>query len=183
MKKIGSQIEINQKSKEETEVFIYPFLEKQKLQLLTLWTLAFTVCGLFIIASLFIYDFKNDKEIIMIVIFLIFWGYFEYKVVYALQWNKKGKEVLSFKDGVFSYMKQISQRGLPNQTPISKIDGFRYAEDSEGGIWNDINNSSFMVSGEVVEYQADGSVKRLGMKLDKKEAVKLADFLNKQLKK
>lgn len=183
MKKIGSRIEINQNGKDETEVFVYPFIEKQKLQMLTLWTLAFTACGLFIFGSLFVYDFKSDKEIIMIVIFLIFWGYFEYKVIYALQWNKKGKEVLSFKDGVFSYMKQISKRGLPIQVPISSIECFAYTEDSEGGLWNDINNSSFMVGGEVIEYKASDSIKRLGMKLDKKDAVKLSDFLNKQLKK
>lgn len=182
MKKIGSRIEINQ-DKEITELFIYPFIEKQKLQLLTLWILAFTACGAFIFGSLFFYDFKNDKEIIMIVIFLIFWGYFEYKVVYALQWNKKGKEVLTFKEGVFSYMKQISKRGLPAQVSIDSIEGFKYAEDSEGGIWNDINNSSFMVGGEVVEYKAGESIKRLGMKLTKKDADKLSDFLNKQLKK
>ena len=56
---------------------------------------------------------------------------------------------------------------------------FIYAEDTEKGLWSDINKSTWMVGGEVVEYGFEDSIKRLGMKLPKKDAQQLITLLNK----
>ena len=56
---------------------------------------------------------------------------------------------------------------------------FRYAEDTEKGFWSEINKSSWMVGGEVIEYAIDEKIKRLGMKITKKDAHQLIQLLNK----
>lgn len=141
----------------------------------------FSVCGLFIISSLFFNDFKSE-ELLMIGIFLVFWSYFEFKVLFAYRWMTSGKEVIEIKEGNFYYMKQISQRGIPTCVPLSEISSFTYTEEALKGFWGEINKSIFMVGGEVIEYKSGESVKRLGMKLDQKDAVKVIEFIKRQIK-
>ena len=86
--------------------------------MLLLWGGAWSLCGLIIIVSLFTYGFNSD-EYIMVGVFLIFWGYFEAKVIHAIQWNKGGKELLEVKNGEFIYHKMIKERGFPNVLEIS----------------------------------------------------------------
>jgi len=76
LKKIGDRIKYDKPSKDEFILEIFPKMEKQKLQMLTLWTIAFSICGLIIFGSLFFYDFKDNSEVLMIVIFLLFLGIF-----------------------------------------------------------------------------------------------------------
>ena len=178
MKKIGEQIEYIRPKKDEIKVEISPSLSKVKMNMLLLWGAAWTFCGLVIIVSLFTYGFNKD-ELLMVSVFLIFWAYFEVKIVHAIRWNKGGKEILELKNGEFTYHKVINGRGIPKATQISQMRPFRYAEDTEKGFWNDINKSSWMVGGEVIEYAIDEKIKRLGMKIPKKDANQLITLLNK----
>jgi len=178
MKKIGGQIEYIRPKKDEIRVEISPFLPKSKMTMLVLWGLAWTLCGLVIFVSLFTYGFNKD-ELLMVSVFLIFWAYFEVKIVHAIRWNKGGKEILELKNDEFTYYKMINGRGFPVKYSILKMRPFRYAEDSEKGFWNEINKSSWMVGGEVIEYAADEKIKRLGMKVPKKDAIQLITLLNK----
>ena len=178
MKKIGQQIQYEKTGKNQLSVEIKPVLSKFKRNTLFLWGVSWTLCGLIIFSALFFSDFKKE-EYLGVGIFLIFWIYFEFKVVHAIRWNAFGKEVLNLKDGEFSYLKSISERGFPQVVEVSKLSAFRFATDSESGLWSDINKSSWFVGGEVVEYQSDGSLKRIGMKLSKKDALLLVNLLNK----
>jgi hypothetical protein len=179
LKKIGSRILFEKPCQGELIVEIVPFMEKKSFQMLKIWTVAYSLCGLIIFSSFFFHDFKNSGEVLMIAIFLLFWGYFEFKVLYAVQWNRKGKEIITIKNGTFSYVKQLSKRGIPLEMKISKMRPFEMIEDTEGGFWNEINNSDFIVGGEVIEYMSNESVKRLGMKLNKKDGIQLVTLLNK----
>jgi hypothetical protein len=178
VKRIGQQIQYEKNGKNQLSLEINPVLPKSKKSLLFLWGLSWTICGLIIFGALFFSDFKKE-EYLGVGIFLIFWTYFEFKVVHAIRWNAFGKEILHIKDGEFSYLKSISERGFPQVVEVSKLSAFRFATDSESGLWSDINKSSWFVGGEVVEYQSDGSVKRIGMKLSKKDALQLVNLLNK----
>ena len=149
MKKIGNRILYEKPSKDELVVEIIPFIEKKSFQLLKLWAIAYSFCGI---------------------------------VLYAIQWNRRGKEIVTIKDGIFSYVKQLSERGIPFEISIDKMKPFCVVEDTENGFWNEINNSTFIVGGEAIEYNSDESVKRLGIKLVKKDAIQLVNLLNKTAK-
>jgi len=178
MKKIGGQIEYIRPKKDQIKIEISPDLSKIKMNMLTLWGAGWTFSGLVIIISLFTYGFNKD-ELVMVGIFLIFWVYFEVKIVHAIRWNRAGKEIIEVKNGEFIYLKEINGRGLPIKTKISQMRPFRYAEDTEKGFWSEINKSSWMVGGEVIEYAIDEKIKRLGMKIPKKDANQLITLLNK----
>lgn len=180
-KKISERI-ITEKSKDGgLTVKIFPAVKKNEQQSLLVWLVLFSACGLFILSSLFVNDFKSE-ELLMIGIFLVFWSYFEFKVLYAYRWLKMGKEVIEIKEGHFYYMKQISKRGIPTCVPLSEISKFSYTNDALSGFWGEINKSVFMVGGEVVEYKSGESIKRLGMKLEQKDAEKVVEVLNRFIK-
>ena len=181
MKKIGDRIKYEKPSKDELLLEISPKVEKQKIQILMLWTIAFTICGLIIFSALFFHDFKDTGEFLLVVIFLLFWGYFEFKVLYALRWNKQGKEVVIIKNAKFSYVQQISKTGIPVEVDIVQMKPFAVVKE-EDGFWNEINNSIFIVGGEVIEYRSGESIKRLGLKLNQKDALQLVTLLNKTAK-
>lgn len=178
MKRIGNQITYEKLGKDHLSLEIIPVLPKSKKNMLLLWAAAWTMSGIIILGALFFSEFKKE-EYLGVGIFFLFWIYFEFKAVHAIRWNNSGKEVLNIKDGEFSYVKSISERGFPDVIELSKLSPFKYATDSESGIWNDINKSSWFVGGEVIEYQANGSLKRIGMKLSKKDANQLVILLNK----
>ncbi len=178
MKKIGKQIEYSRPKKDELKVEISPILPKTKMNVLILWATAWTFCGTVVLVSLFTYGFNRD-ELIMVIIFLLFWMYFEFKIVHAIRWNKSGKEIVELKNGEFTYYKMINGRGIPIKSPVSKMRPFRYAEDTEKGFWSEINKSPWMVGGEVIEYAVEEKIKRLGMKIPRKEAQQLILLLNK----
>lgn len=183
MQKIGSNIQV-EKNKDRLRVEVYPVIDSKAKLWFNLWMLAWSFCGLAVVAQLFFYGKEFEKnQVVFLLIYLVFWAYLEVKMLYAYTWNLKGKEVISFENGVFSYTKQMGKRGLPESVNTIEIEGFRYASSTEKGIWNDINRSPWMVGGEVIEYKLGDKVRRLGMKLPKKDAVKLTEVLNKYLTK
>ena len=92
---------------------------------------------------------------------------------------KSGVERIEIKEGKFYYLKEVGGRGIPMILAVEKLYKFKYAPETEKGLWNDINRSIWMVGGEVIDFPANGKLARLGMKLTKQEAEKVADLINK----
>lgn len=183
MQKIGEQITI-EKTKETLRAVIVPILSKQSKLFLNLWVLGWTLCGLAVIAQLVLYADEFERNQIMFLVgYLSFWAYLEYKILYAFNWNRIGQEVIEIEGGTFSYTKLIGKRGLALKFDVSKISKFNYEQSTEKGILNDINRAPWMVAGEVIQYNVDSQIKRLGLKLSKQDAEKLSSVLNKYVTK
>lgn len=178
MQNIGDQIEIN-KGKDTLEVTIYPKVSGKDQRILNFWLIAWSLCGLAVLSQLILPGNYQRSEKVFMLIYLAFWIYLELKVVYAFRWNKNGKELIEIKDGKLSYTQLIGKRGLPIVYNLSEVSQFRYANETEKGIWNDINRSAWMVGGEVIQFTSEGKVRRIGMKLNQKDAERLSDLLNK----
>jgi hypothetical protein len=181
MQKIGEQIEV-EKNKDSLKVEIFPKPTSKDKMILNMWIVGWTLCGVAVLIQLLFYreDFEGN-QIAFLLIYLSFWAYLEFKTLYALNWNRKGKEVIEIDQDKFSYSKILRKRGLPYESDKSTMSQFRYEESTEKGIWNDINRATWMVGGEVIQYKSGEKIRRLGMKLAKKDAVKLSELLNKYL--
>ena len=176
MQKIGAQIQLD-KSKEELIVEIHPNISDKNKLILNAWLLLWTACGLAVVSQLFVDSYAFEEKV-FILIYLAFWAYLEFKVLYAFRWNRKGIERIELKDGKFAYTKLIGKRGLPFECEWNDLSLFHYESSTETGLWNDINKAAWMVGGEVIEYKFKHKIRRLGMKLNKKDALKLVDQLN-----
>ncbi|MFT6746340.1 MAG: hypothetical protein ACJAZ2_000679 [Glaciecola sp.] len=183
MQKIGQQIQV-ERNKENVKVEVFPNPTSKDKLTLNFWIIGWSLCGLAVLAQLIFYsdDFEK-KHIAFLLIYMSFWAYLEFKVLFAYRWNKIGKEQIEIKDGKFIYTKVVGKRGFPFEADKSSLSDFLYEESTEKGIWNDINRAAWMVGGEVIQFRSEDKVRRLGMKLPKKDAVKLAELLNKFLKK
>lgn len=180
MSKIGDRIVIH-KSKEGIKVEITPKISLKDSRMLNMWLSAWSIMGITVTFMLFFqWSLLQRSEIVLLLIYLVFWSYFEFKVLYAYRWNKIGKEIVEIKNEKFSYLKLVGKRGLPFECNVSDLSNFQYEESTEKGIWNDINRAAWMVAGEVIQYKFGKRVRRLGMKLSRKDAEQLSSLLNKQ---
>ncbi|MBL7918186.1 MAG: hypothetical protein JNM96_07295, partial [Bacteroidia bacterium] len=91
MKVIGKRISILNKDN-LLSIVILPENDKKKLFLMFLWLLAWSVCGIIVLANYFKLTTQDAK--LFTIIYLSFWAYFEYKIVRAFIWRRSGKEKL-----------------------------------------------------------------------------------------
>jgi len=181
MQKIGNQIQFS-KSKDDIEVEIFPAPKSKDKLTLIIWIIGWTLCGAAVVVQLLLYGEEFTREqTTYLLIYLSLWTFFEFKVLNAFRWVKTGKELIEIKDGTFTYTKMFGKRGMPAVHDCSAVSKFEYQESTEAGILNDINRSIWIVGGEVIQYQTERKVRRLGMKLPKKDALKLEELLNKHL--
>ena len=71
---------------------ILPTAEKKKTNLLFLWLMAWSVSGVIILMNYF--KLTNDSTKLMIIVWLGFWAYFEFKIVRVFMWKRFGQEKL-----------------------------------------------------------------------------------------
>lgn len=175
MKNIGKNI-LYKEDKNELYVEIKPVYDKQKYNLALIWFISWSCCGLAVIAQFFFDMDRNQK--LFLVIFLVFWAYFEYQVMQALRWRKSGREVIKITDEKMHYVKEISGRGTERIYETKTLSPLVYLADANEGFFNVLNQSSWMPGNEVLEYKAGDRMRRLGIQLNKNDAELLAKKIN-----
>ena len=101
---------------------ILPTDNQKKTNLLFLWLLAWTVSGVIIIANYF--KLSTTSEKLMVLVWLAFWVYFEFKVVRVFMWKRFGKEKLWIKNGVIHFQQEISGRGKIKTYDVNLVTEF-----------------------------------------------------------
>lgn len=104
----------------ELTILIYPLYDKRKQNMLTTWLVLFSLCGIAIISQFF-YDYPTSTKLFFVV-YLIFWLFFEFKVIYAIRWRKYGKEVITIDNESIYLTKKIGKRGVTERYDLTAID-------------------------------------------------------------
>ena len=117
--KMENKIEYIEENNELT-ILIYPLYDKRKQNMLTTWLVLFSLCGLAIISQFF-YDYPSSTKLFFVV-YLIFWLFFEFKVIYAIRWRKFGKEVITIDNESIYLTKKIGNRGVTERYDLTAID-------------------------------------------------------------
>lgn len=179
-KSIGNRINYS-KEGDSVNIEIYPEQDKNKLIMLKLWVLAWSVCGIIVITQLFGNYTGSEKA--MIAIYLALWGYFLLKTLDALRWNIYGKEVITVDTETLIYTQLVGKRGIPKSYLSSDIKNLKYVEESKSGFLNSITQSYWIIGGEAIQFEFEDTIKRFGFKLSKNESNQLIQLLNKYIKK
>lgn len=106
--KMENKIEYIEENNELT-ILIYPLYDKRKQNMLTTWLVLFSLCGIAIISQFF-YDYPTSTKLFFVV-YLIFWLFFEFKVIYAIRWRKYGKEVITIDNESIYLTKKLAKEG------------------------------------------------------------------------
>ncbi len=160
---------------------VLPTDNKKKTNLLFLWLLAWSVSGVIIIANYFKLNSANEK--LMILIWLAFWAYFEFKVIRVFMWKRFGKEKLWIKNGVVHYQQEISGRGKIQNYDANLVTEFVLIPVEKENFMDVINQSFWVKGGERLLFIFQGKYIKMGMQLTDEEANQSIKAINKFLKK
>ncbi len=175
MNVIGERISILKKEN-LISVVILPTNDKNKLRLLFLWLMAWTVCGLVVFANYFKVTDQQSKLFIMI--YLSFWFYFEFNIVRTFIWKRSGKEKLWIQDGILHYQREINKKGKIQEFNLNLVSPLQVVE-LKPTRFSDIVNQSFWVKGgERLEFYTQSKIVRLGMQISDDEAKKVMKDVN-----
>ncbi|HCQ28887.1 MAG TPA: hypothetical protein DIU39_01295 [Flavobacteriales bacterium] len=168
------------KNKDRITIEIYPKYNKQKHIMMLFWLALWTVCGLAILTQLFgDYDIKTK---FFFVLYLLFWLFFEYKVIYTHRWRKYGKEIIKIIGDKVHLVKEIKGRGVEqifDKNDIEKIEIFNEKENSMSQLFG---NAYWMISGYQLAFKTKDKLIPFGLELDEKEKKKIVFELNRSLK-
>jgi hypothetical protein len=160
---------------------ILPTDDKKKTNLLFLWLLAWTISGVIVIGNYF--TITQDKAKLLLIIWIAFWAYFEFKIVRVFMWKRFGKEKLWIKNGLLLYKEDINGRGKTKEFDLNLISNLELITLTNGSIADTFSQTFWVKGGERIQFTCQSKVIKFGMQLADDEAKKIISALNKQLKK
>ncbi len=165
----------------KVQVTINGKIPKWQESLLFVWVIAWSLCGVFIVQYLF-GDWAKEQKLFLLV-YLAFWGFFEYKAVHAYLWRKFGFEHITLENGELFLKNDILGKGKPTKYFTQNIKEFGWINADKKSFGNVYFSSFWMVGGETIGFVHLGQKVAFGRQLDEKEAVKLIGVLRKYFKK
>ena len=176
---IGTRISIKH-SQEQTSIAILSYKEKTKSLILLLWLFLWSLSGLVVFFQYFTTDIPDIKAVI--IVWLGFWLYFEYKILKAYLWRTQGKEIIRIRGKVFVYKKDLGGRGKEKEYFFDEIKNLRLVEVQENSFMETINSSYWVIAGERIAFDYYGAEVRLGHQLSDDDARKLLKLLKTKAK-
>lgn len=167
MEYIGKRISIQQKEN-ELSIVILALQDKLKNNLLFLWFFLWSLSGVIIISQYFLLTDPDTKTVL--IVWMGFWAYFEYKIFKAYRWRKFGKEIIKIRDGNFSYKRDISGKGKIKTYPIDHIKNLRFLEPQENSFFENLNDSYWVIANEKLAFDHNGAEIKWGIQLDESDA-------------
>lgn len=166
MKVISDRISILKKE-DMLSIVILPEADKKRLTIMFLWLLAWTVCGVIVIANFFKLTDQNTQ--LFVVVYLSFWAYYEFKIARAFIWRKFGKEKIWIKDSILNYQREVNGKGRINKYELQLINDLKTVDIKSGSFSEIIDQSFWVKGGERIELSYQSKLIRLGMQLSEKE--------------
>ena len=180
MKNIGNKIEFSTEGK-RISVEIFGRSTRWKESLLFGWAVAWTICGLYILA--FLFGPISTEERFFLMAYLAFWAYFEYKVVYAWLWRKFGKEVLYTSDGNLFIKNDLFGKGEEKKYFLENIQNLGIINHDKSSFSWAFGNSFWVVGGEMIGFDYMGQKIVIAKQIEDADAEQLSKLLKKYFKK
>lgn len=179
MKLISERVSVQEKDN-VLSVVMLPTTDKKKLNLMLLWLLAWTACGVIVFMNYF--KLNNQDAKLFIIIYLSFWFYFEYKIARAWIWKKFGREKVWLKSGKLFLQKEINGKGKIKEYELDLVNEVKLIELSHASFADTINQSFWIKGGERIQFQYMAKTITFGMQLSDKEAYEVIREIKSYLK-
>ncbi|MCB0793382.1 MAG: hypothetical protein KDB88_01475 [Flavobacteriales bacterium] len=159
-------------SMEETEgatsVVISARLKPAARTLLVTWTLAWTLCGAYMMWELIRMPPGEIRQYLLV--FMAFWLYFEIRIGRALLWRLYGFELLRIKDGVFTIKDSIWGFGTARDHFLENVNDLRVLDIDEASWKWQMNESFWVIGGERLQFEHLGRTQAFGKGLTAEES-------------
>lgn len=159
---------------------IIPTAANWKLYLLFAWLFLWTVSGVVVMVNYFTLTDVNAK--IMILVWLGFWAYFEFRTGRTFLFKRFGKEKIWIKNGKFNYWKDIAGRGKKLEFDIELIRDLQLIEKNKRDFFQFMNESFWVMGGETISFGYGAKIYRIGIQLNEEDAKELLKQIKYALK-
>ena len=174
---MNSRIDIENKEN-KLEIVIKSYLNEKKQQLLLIWIVLFSLCGVAIFTQFF-QDYDAGTKVFFGV-YVAFWIFFEFKVIYAYRWRKYGEERIIVENDQLILIKTIGKRGVTQHfdfDDIVKIDFFKY---ENSGFVKSMNSSYWNINKYHIVLHLKNTTVPFGIDLESKDAKQIINELRKR---
>ena len=180
MRIISDRISIDKKT-EKVTVVILGKMARWKESLLLFWLLAWTFSG---VVFIYYYLFPTPYQYsLVMLIFIMFWLYFEIKIGKVFVWRRYGFEYLVFNAGTFSIKNKLPGFGKAKYYDSQEIEGFEKMVQSDKNFFDFIDQSFWAFGGEQIYFKYNGRDIIFGKQINEREQKALIQILNGALKK
>lgn len=161
-------------------VVISPRLSSGKRTLLVTWTVAWSLCGCYILFELFRMPSGDQRSFTLA--FLSFWTYYEFRLLRVLAWRLKGFELIRIKDASLTIKNSILGYGRAYEFFITNISGLGELKvDPLSWKWH-LNDSFWVMGGERLGFEHLGKHVAFGKGLTAREVTDVLRVLKDALK-
>lgn len=166
------------KNDNKLEIVIKAYLNDKKQQLLLIWILLFSLCGLAIVSQFF-QDYDAGTKVFFGV-YVAFWIFFEFKVIYAYRWRKFGEERIIIEDDQLILIKTIGKRGVTQYFKFEDIVKIDFFKDENGGFIKSMSSSYWNINKYHILLQLKKTTVPFGIDLESKDAKQIINELRKR---
>lgn len=178
MEYIGDRISIK-KTDNETSIVILSGADKIKKKLLLVWFSLWTIGGLIVFVEYFMITDNQTK--VAIIVWLGFWGYFEYKIFKAVMWRSFGMEKLKLKERKLYYKRDVRGKGKITVFEFDFMKEFRIVETKENSFFENLNHSYWVIAGEKLAFDYYGKEIKCGLQLSEADAKALHKLIKNKM--
>ncbi len=167
---IGKRISVL-KDEEVSSFVILPTDANWKLYLLTAWLFLWTVSGCVVLVNYFSVTNTNIK--LVVIMWLGFWAYFEFKICKAFLFRKYGKEKIWVKGGKLFYWRDVAGRGKKLEFEKELVKDLALIEKKKTDFFAFMNESFWIIGGESISFSYASKTYRIGIQLSEEDAKEL----------
>lgn len=179
-KSIGERITVS-KQDEELIIKILGKQEKWMESALLSWVVVWTLVGGYVLFYMLNYDLSREENLFFVV-YLTFWGYFEFVSVKAWLYKRFGFELIRL-DNEFLYHKvDVLGKGKLKRYLRSNIRSLRLNEGDPRSFSGAYSKSFWVIGNEQIKFDYLEKSAAIGMHLEEKEAKEVIQLLRKNLK-
>ncbi len=178
MRMISNRISVDDSKK--LSIVILGKVERWKESLLLYWLLAWSFCG-----SVFAYQFFGDSPFqysIPMLIMLLFFLYFEIKMIKVFFYRRNGYEHIKFVEEELIIQNKFFRKGKGNHYKTNEIESFYQAEHSSRNFFSFMEDSFWVIGGQRIYFSYRNKKVILGIQLNEVEVKRMLSLLNGQLK-
>ncbi|HXC06963.1 MAG TPA: hypothetical protein VNZ86_19525 [Bacteroidia bacterium] len=174
MEYIGTRISFLRKP-DELSIVISAYADKGKSSLLLAWILAWTLGG--IAMAVYLFQVHETQLKTMILVWMGFWLYFEYKAWKAYTWRRFGKEIIKIGKGHLFYKRDNRGAGKIQNFETESVQQLGRYAGGKNDLVSSFVSSYWVIAGETLSFNYFGKETAVGLELDEKDANALLHLL------
>ncbi len=176
---------------EYTTILISTKVEKWKEGLLLGWMVLWSLAGMAMLFVLFSDSYltqlstntpKNQLQLFL-VLFLVFWAYYLYKIVKVYIWRNKGVEYFKLDTNSLVIKRAFGKIGKANSYKYENMGGLKLVEASSRSFGRVMQSAFWDIGNETLQFEYHGKQIIFGVQLESEETNKMKQFLNSEISK